>query len=171
MPGGAVWEEGVPRSVAIAHDGFGNYWIVDLNTGSDAFGPVFFLCHDCPALIYQCAEAAEFIEALLEMTEPPHRGPIDFVQEEATAAVCRGREAAMTRDEALVSDDAVLRAFAEPLPADVRVADLRRPRTGDGFRILRNRTYLRHPTECIIAWHAGENGGGLLGRLRALFGG
>jgi cell wall assembly regulator SMI1 len=169
---GAVLDEVFPHPLPIAHDGYGNYWIVDLRPGSDVFGPVFFACHDPAVVVYQCADVAAFVEALAEMTKPPHTGPLDFVHEEASSEIWGGRETAVQRAVALQSDDAVLRAFAETLPPDASIADLRSPRLGDGFRVPRRREFIAHPTERLFAWHDPPRAQNPLARLAArLFGG
>lgn len=153
LPGGAAPQDLFPFAVPIAHDGFGNYWLVDVTPGTDALGAVFFLCHDPPVVAYQCGDVAAFLEALAEMTHPPYAGPLDAVHEEESAAIWRGREAGVPRDAALGSGDEVLSDFAALLPAGSVVADLRRPRTGEGFRVLDARTYVRHSTEAVFAWY------------------
>lgn len=169
---GAVADEIFPHPLPIAHDGYGNYWIVDLRTGSNAFGPVFFVCHDPSVVVYQCADVAGFIDALLEMTEPPHEGPLDLVHEQASSEIWSGKETAVQRAAALASDDEVLRAFAESLPPDTSIADMRAPRTGDGFRVPLRREFIRHPTERLFAWHDPPRTQHPLERLAArLFGG
>jgi cell wall assembly regulator SMI1 len=169
---GAVLDDVFPHPLPIAHDGYGNYWIADLRPGSDVFGPVFFACHDPSVVVYQCADVAGFLEALAEMTEPPHKGPLDFVHEEASSEVWSGGEAAVPRAVALASDDEVLRAFAESLPPDASIADMRAPRMGDGFRVPLRREFIRHPTERLFAWHDPPRAQSPLARLAArLFGG
>jgi hypothetical protein len=54
-------EEAFPHAYSIAHDGAGNYWVLDLLPGDGAWGPVFYACHDPPVIGYQ----AETIEAFL----------------------------------------------------------------------------------------------------------
>lgn len=169
---GSVLDDVFPHPLPIAHDGYGNYWIVDLRPGLEVFGPVFFVCHDPPVVVYQCADVAGFLEALIEMTKPPHKGPLDFVHEEASSEIWGGREAAVPQAVALASDDEVLRAFAETLPPDASIADMRAPRTGDGFRAPRRREFIRHPTERLFAWHDPPRAQNPLARLAArLFGG
>lgn len=171
-PSGVVEEELFPHAVPIAHDGSGDYWIVDLTPGSDVFGPVYFLAHEVSGVLYQCADVAEFLEALVEMAEPPHRGPLDFVSEQAVRALSDGREAGIPRAEALASGDAVLSDFAATLPDDAVVVDMRSPRMGEGFRLARGRAFIRHPPERLFAWHTPPRAPSpLAGWIKRLFGG
>jgi hypothetical protein len=166
-----VPEELFPRGVPIAGDGYGNYWIVDPRPGADVFGPVFFVCHDPSVVVYQCEDVGTFIEGLLEMMAPPHTGPLDFVHEQAAMEIWNGREAGMPREAALASPDEVLQAFAEPLPPDAWIADMRSPRLGDGFRVLDPAAFVRHSTERLFARRTPRSAS-VLGRLVSrLFGG
>jgi hypothetical protein len=147
-----VLEALFPYTLPIAADGYGNYWSVDVLPGSDVFGPVFYVCHDPSTVVYQSADVAAFIEGLIELTQPPHAGPLHFVHEQAVYAVCHGNEAGVEPEEALASGDEVLRAFAESLPPGVAlIADLRNARMGDGFVTHDPEEFIRHPSERLFA--------------------
>jgi len=126
-------EEAFPHPVPIGHDGYGNYWVVDLVSDSTVWGPIFYLCHDPPVVIYQCAEVATFIADVLRMAEAPFDGPIDDVHERHSMTVWRTNPGAVSRDDALRSQDPVMRAFAGSLTPEHWLVDLRQARTGDGF--------------------------------------
>lgn len=132
MEGGFGHEEIFPHPFPIAHDGFGNYWVVDLLPGSTSWGPIYYACHDVPAIIYQCASLSEFLDGFVEMAQPPHKGPLNFVHEEASFYVW-DREPNATMPTALRSADPELRAFAETLDDSWLIVDLRNAKTGDGF--------------------------------------
>jgi hypothetical protein len=131
--GEPMMEEAFPCALPIAHDGFGNYWVVDLVSDSSAWGPIFFLCHDPAVVIYQCADVATFIADVLRMAEPPYAGPIDDVHERHATEMWRTNTGAVARDEAVRSSEPVVRDFAEQLTSDYFIVDLRNARTGDGF--------------------------------------
>jgi cell wall assembly regulator SMI1 len=128
-----IFEELFPCGLPVAHDGYGNYWVVDLTSSSGQWGPILYLCHDPAVVVYQCPDIATFVADVLIMAEPPHGGPIDAVHEEYSMRVWRENRGAMTHGEALSSYDADVRAFAEQLTPDHYVVDLRRAGTGDGF--------------------------------------
>jgi cell wall assembly regulator SMI1 len=167
LGGGAILEEIFPQAVSIAHDGFGNYWVVDASPDSDVWGPIFFLCHDPAVVVYQCADAATFIEQLLELAEPPYKGPLDFVHE-AAMRIWSGRETVIDLDAALSSAGPVLRAYAADLAPEFLIADFRTPQIGDGFSLKRVESLVRHPTERIFAFRRAE-AGKLASMLRRLF--
>jgi hypothetical protein len=125
--------EAFPHALPIGHDGFGNNWAIDLVSGSNRWGPVFYLCHDPPVVIYQCDDVATFVADVLRMAEAPFGGPIDDVHERYSTEVWRNNPGAVPRDEALGVNDQALRQFAERLTPDYYVVDLRDARTGDGF--------------------------------------
>ena len=43
-------EEMLPHAYSIAHDGYGNFWVLDLLPGTTSWGPVFYACH-APAVL------------------------------------------------------------------------------------------------------------------------
>jgi cell wall assembly regulator SMI1 len=125
-------EEAFPHAYSIAHDGSGNYWVLDLLPGDGAWGPVFYACHDPPVIGYQ----AETIEAFLGDVVArwrPGRSPVDRMREEEVHRIWRDHPGLLTPDGAAGSDDPVLAGFAATLPAEARIADLRRARFGEGF--------------------------------------
>ncbi len=133
MEGGFGLEEIFPTPLSIAHDGFGNYWVADLLPGSTAWGPIYFACHDAPVIVYQCASLSEFLDAFLEMAQPPYKGPLNFVHEEASSKIWAEEPNTFVRSAALVSENPELRSFAETLDDTWRLVDLRNARMGDGF--------------------------------------
>jgi hypothetical protein len=72
-----IFEELFPCGLPVAHDGYGNYWVVDLTSSSGQWGPILYLCHDPAVVVYQCPDIATFVADVLIMAEPPHGGPID----------------------------------------------------------------------------------------------
>lgn len=126
-------EDLFPHAVPIAHDGYGNYWIVDLVSTSTTWGPIFFACHDPPVVVYQADDLDRFVADAFTMMAPPFKGPIDEVHEVHTDRVWRENPGTLPVDAAATSADPDLHAFAESLPPGALVVDLRHPRTGDGL--------------------------------------
>ena len=122
-----------PHAMPIAHDGYGNYWLVDLSPDSRAYGPIWFACHDAPVMLYQCAGMEEFLRELFRMHAPPFESALDDVHEDRLAHVWEKRPHVQSRAECLASTDLVLRSFAESLPENYVISDLRGATTGDGF--------------------------------------
>ena len=128
-----IFEELFPCGLPIAHDGYGNYWVVDLVSTTMHWGPVLYVCHDPPVIVYQCEEIATFISDVLRMAEAPWDGPIDDVHERYSMRIWSENPGVLPRDDALRSTDEVLRRFAEQLTTDHFISDLRNGKTGDGF--------------------------------------
>ena len=53
--GGFGMKELFRSPLPLAHDGFGNYRIVDLHPTSTSWGPILYACHDPPVIVFQTA--------------------------------------------------------------------------------------------------------------------
>lgn len=112
-------EELFPAGLPIAHDGSGNFWLLDLTPDVSWPVPVFFLCHDPPVVLYQSADLETFL------SEPA-------IDRDALFTVWRANPGTLDHAAAL-SGDAELRAFASELDERFVFVDLRAPSSGDGF--------------------------------------
>lgn len=161
-------EELFPHAYSVAHDGFGNYWVLDLLPAATTWGPVFYACHDPPVVAYQAATVDEFLEAIVALWERGPRSPVDLVHEDIVRRIWREDPDLMTPAEATATGDIELATFAASLPSSARIADLRNPRLGKGFAWGRHgpRTTLRRAgAERIWAILPPERGAGFLARL------
>jgi hypothetical protein len=125
-------EEIFPHGLPIAGDGYGNFWVVDLNANSVDFGPIYFACHDPPVIALQSISLASFLADLL-ISDSEDGSVIDFVHEQATFTIWKADPLARTRAEAVRSGDAELKAFSDRLPERFLIADLRGADIGEGF--------------------------------------
>lgn len=123
-------QEVVPSCIPIAHDGFGNFWVVDVARGDGDSSPVYFACHDAPVLLVQSDTLADFCGELVRMVEPPHASLIDDVHEDRLFDVWRKNPGSIPHAEALVSPDEAIRAFAASLDERFVLVDLRGARSG-----------------------------------------
>ena len=147
-------DEVFPDAYSLAHDGFGNYWVLDMLPGTREWGPVYFACHDPPVIAYQAPTVDAFVRDLVAMPPDDPRSPIDQVHEGAVNRIWRDHPGVITQRDALGSDDSVLREFAVTLPPDAMISDLRAAHMGDGFawgRYGPRTTNLRCGTERIWA--------------------
>ena len=154
-----------PHGVAIASDGFGNYWVVDLSPDSTEFGPVWFACHDPPVVLYQSRGVREFLEELFKMCEPPYTSLVDDVHEDRIRGVWRNNPGVLSYRDCVGSEDAVLREFAVALDPSFEIIDLRAAAPGDGLSWGRYgpRTVLRrHGVLPVFAYQRRK---GLLARI------
>ena len=126
-------EELLPHAYSIAHDGFGNYWVLDLLPRATSWGPVFYVCHDPAVIAYQAPTIEVFLNDMVAMWQPGERSPVDGVHDDVVNRIWRDNPGLAIPADVQRSNDAVLRAFAETLPPTAVIADLRQPALGQGF--------------------------------------
>ena len=129
------WQAPLGQVVNLVGDGAGNYWVMELYPGMQILGPVWFVCHDAPVLVYQSPDLATFIDDYLRYCAAPHDGPVAVVVGESVHRVWTQTD--LTRAELLDSEDPVLRDFARRLDDGWFVRDLRCAKVGDGMPIGR----------------------------------
>jgi len=127
------FEPAFPDGLPIAADGYGNFWVVDLNPHSTRWGPIYFVCHDAPVVLYQADSLEQFLSELFRMFEPPHQSLVDDVHEDRLANVWQTNPGVLSYEHCLRSEDLILSAFARELDESFQIIDLRRARPGDGF--------------------------------------
>src|SRR4029453_13382560 len=110
-------EEAFPCPWSVAHDGFGNYWILDLLPDSTTWGPVFFACHDPPVIAWQSATLDDFLRDVIALWESPGRGPAGFGGDEGVPRIWRDHPDAVPAASATGGPDPLLRELAVSLPA------------------------------------------------------
>lgn len=126
-------DEAFPNPYSIAHDGFGNYWILDVLPDASDWGPVFFACHDPAVIAYQSPSIEAFVKDVVAMPPDDPRSPIDQVHEQVVHRLWSDHSALIPQPVAVASADPTLREFAQSLAPDAVIADLRDPRPGSGF--------------------------------------
>lgn len=144
---GFEFAEIFPHGLSIAHDGFGNFWVLDLTPGAVETAPVYFACHDAPVVLYQSPNLAHFVHELVRMNVPPHESAVVDVHEDRLFDVWRKNPGAITRAAALASTDHELQAFANTLDENFTLIDLRDPEVGMGF------SWGRHGPQTIVRRH------------------
>jgi hypothetical protein len=127
------YEELLPHGLPIAHDGFGNYWIVDLRPGSADWGPIYFCSHDAPIMLLQAFTVQQFVTELFEMFSPSHKSLVDDVHEDRLFDVWRKNPGVIQKAEAWASNDPDIRSFAATLDDGFALVDLRNAPIGMGF--------------------------------------
>jgi len=122
-----------PNGLPIAHDGFGNFWVLDITPQTRKAAPVFFACHDAPVILYQSPDIASFLEEVFRMNTPPHKSLVDDVHEDRLFEVWGKNPGVTDHPTASVSSDPVVRSFALGLPEHFQIVDLRTVSPGMGF--------------------------------------
>lgn len=123
----------VPHGLSMADDGAGNEWVVDLTSDSKIWGPIFFACHDPPALVFHTQSLTRFIEEVFRGIASPESTELYRVQEELTSRVWFENSGVLSFEECANSADEDLKTFARSLDASYEFVDLRQPKLGDGF--------------------------------------
>jgi hypothetical protein len=123
----------VPYGLPIAHDGCGNFWVVDLQPGDTEWGPIYFCCHDAPVMLLQAATVNSFVNEVFKMYVPPHRSLIDDVHEDRLFDVWRKNPGVIGYANAIASEDHDIQTFAASLGSDFEIIDLRTAPVGMGF--------------------------------------
>ena len=106
-------EEAFPHAYSIAHDGYGNFWVLDLLPGDGAWGPVFYACHDPPVIGYQAETVEAFLGDVVAMWRPG-RSPVDRMHEEEVHRIWRENPGLLTPDGAPAATIPSSRASRRP---------------------------------------------------------
>lgn len=122
----------LPCPVALFGDGCGNFWVVDVNP-SGAWGAILFVCHDPPVIAIQAADLACFLSQVLNPGGSDSKNALDYVRNAATTRIWKDDPWLVSVHDARLMPDAVVSKFAEPLPENFCVADLRSMKVGSGF--------------------------------------
>jgi hypothetical protein len=160
-------EEVFPHAYSIAHDGYGNYWVLDVLPDAVDWGPVFFACHDPPVIAYQSPSIDAFLQDLVALPPDDPRSPVDRVHDHVVHDVWRG-DGLIAQPDAASSSDLTLRDFAASLDPNALIADLRHPQLGGGFAWGKfgPRTVIqRHGTDRLWAIARPASKPGLIARL------
>lgn len=161
-------DEAFPCPWSVAHDGFGNYWVLDLLPDSTTWGPVFFACHDPPVIAWQSASLDDFLRDVIALWDSGGRSPVGLVRDEVVHRIWREHPDTIAPAAAVAGSDPRLREFAASLPADAAISDLRRATVGQGFawgRFGPRTIVTRAGRERVWAVRPAERRPGLLKRL------
>lgn len=132
---GQYLEEIMPCSVSIATDGFGNSWNIDITkaASNEVWGPVYFVCHDPPVLVYQCSGLEAFLVEVVRELEYPGESQLSLMLKQFAMEVWSKNPGLLPQAEALMSNDGILNGFAQELDDSYVICDMRSAKLGDGF--------------------------------------
>ncbi len=113
-------------------------WCAPLRDGhltaeSKFFGPIYYVCHDPPVIVFQTDSLLHFVREVVRFGNKPWKSEIDDVHEAFSSRIWRENPCVLSLAECLATGDAPLKAFAESLGESWEFADLRNPKLGDGF--------------------------------------
>ena len=122
----------IPNSIRIAGDGYGNYWVLDVDRNGN-WGNVFYVCNDPAVIVKQSENITEFLQQLHEYGKEIKKSSIDVVHEIVVNDIWNRDDGLISRDEARYSEDPELAEFAKQLPFNYMIGDLRNKPVGSGF--------------------------------------
>ncbi len=126
------FEEFFPTSVQLAGDGFGNFWVLDINKNGQ-WGNVFYVCHDPAVIVKHSDNLAEFIKHVDEFGKKGKESNLDVIHEVTVMDIWTINNGFMDKSTALASTDEKLKLFASSLPDNFVISDLRDKPIKSGF--------------------------------------
>lgn len=126
------FEEIFPNSVLLAGDGFGNFWILDVDKKGN-WGNVFYICHDPAVVVKHSDNLTQFIEHVNEFGKNGSKSNLDIIHEKVVMDIWNKDNCFMDLDNARQSSDTTLKNFALILPDNFVMVDLRNEPNQSGF--------------------------------------
>jgi len=80
------FEEMFPYSVQLAGDGFGNFWIQDIDSNGN-WHSIYFVCHDPPVIVKHSENLRQFIEQVDEYGKKGSESTLDKIHEEVVTNI------------------------------------------------------------------------------------
>jgi cell wall assembly regulator SMI1 len=122
-----------PHSVQLAGDGFGNFWILDVDNKGN-WGNVFYVCHDPAVVVKHSDNLAEFIKHIHEFGKSGKESTLDIIHEKSVMDIWGDSNGGFSDIiQAKNSNDTSLKTFAAQLPDNFVIADLRNKPNKTGF--------------------------------------
>lgn len=126
------FEEFFPNSIQLAGDGFGNFWILDVDKNG-TWGNVFYVCHDPAVVVKHSDNLTQFIEHINDFGKNGNKSNLDIIHEKVVMEIWSKENGFLEIENARQSNDETLKNFALFLPDNFVVADLRNKPNQSGF--------------------------------------
>ncbi len=140
-----------PYSITLGHDGFGNFWILDiLNDGS--LGHVYYACHDPAVFVKYTKDLNGFLQSLIEFYESPSENYLNEVHENVVFEIWKNGGNMYEKLDFLNKNNQFSDFLNEFEGDEWVIADLRNSANKEGFawgRLGPNNLTQRHPNELI----------------------
>lgn len=124
-----------PNSVQLAGDGFGNFWILDVDKNGN-WGSVYFVCHDPAVIVKHSDNLVQFIEQIDFHGKNVNESNLDIIyeiHEKIVMDIWEEENGFIELENAKKSDDNSLKNFALSLQDNFVIADLRNKPIKSGF--------------------------------------
>lgn len=121
-----------PNSITLGHDGFGNFWILDILNDS-SLGNIYYACHDPAVLVKYSNNINEFLNSLIEFYESPSENYLNEIHDKTVFEIWKNGGNIFEKDE-FVSKNKEFEGFLKEFEGDNwMIADLRNSKNKDGF--------------------------------------
>ncbi len=121
-----------PFSVQLGHDGFGNFWILDIDSKGN-WGNVFYVCHDPSVVVKHSENLSEFIKHIDEYGKDTENSNLNIIHEKTVFDIWKNNNGFIEIVEARNSNDILLKNFSLTLADNFLIADLRNKPNKYGF--------------------------------------
>ena len=162
------FEEIFPNSVQLAGDGFGNFWILDIDQNGN-WGKVFFVCHDPAVVVKHSENLSEFIQHVDDFGKNGKTSNLDIIHEKSVMEIWQDDYNFIELDNARQSNDTTLKEFALSLGDNFVIADLRNRTNKSGFAWgkfgPKIENAVRHKSELLWAIEKPVKKGGFFSKL------
>lgn len=87
-----------PNSIQLAGDGFGNFWILDIDSMGN-WNSVYYVCHDPAVIVKHSENLAEFIKHVDEFGQKGNQSNMDIIHEDTVMEIWSEKVGIMGRNE------------------------------------------------------------------------
>lgn len=92
------FEEMFPNSIQLAGDGFGNFWILDIDSQGN-WNSVYYVCHDPAVIVKQSENLAEFIKHVDEFGLKKKQSNLNIIHEKTVMEIFSEKVGIMEKNE------------------------------------------------------------------------
>ena len=92
------FEEMFPNSIQLAGDGFGNFWILDIDTNGN-WNSVYYVCHDPAVIVKHSEDLTQFIEQIDEYGKKGNESTLDIIHEQTVMEIWTEKVGIMEKNE------------------------------------------------------------------------
>ena len=92
------FEEMFPNSIQLAGDGFGNFWILDIDTNGN-WNSVYYVCHDPAVIVKHSENLSQFIEHIDEYGKKGNESTLDIIHEQSVMQIWNEKVGIMEKNE------------------------------------------------------------------------
>ena len=154
-----------PNSITLGHDGFGNFWILDIDKDGN-LGKVFYASHDPAVFVIHSQNLNEYLNHLLEFYLKPEDCHMTEIHDQTVMTIWGKNEYCHSKSEFERKYPEFKDYLTKFEGEEWTIADIRVGNNKDGFawgKYGSNQFTERHPTELL--WTIRNKKKGLFSRL------